>query len=419
MVQRMQKELLNDSMFIERLESDDENDPTVAAQQNDFSCETIQLEKVTNIDEIFSTTQTGNEVMEILRTNTSPNEQCLKTIKTVLCDFLRSNYGLRPPTFYKNLLAQLLVKRYPVLASATCDVPQALWFHPNARGKNRHSGRLHYHMEYLARKSGERVIPRNKLQRVSQLDTLPDVSPIIPANDMDQLIIEQKFLCPGPNTKARAIELWQLTFADRDIFRKRAEMGTYLKDNPMSTAFNGLLITLDFEALVHNTNNFMDQFEDLKPMVLARYHELYQNITDDTARVLAIIRKYNPSRGAKRAKDADPVKENALKDIIEWLQILVGSVVVVAHRTQLRVVKEGVEIARPNVVISASTQHPIMAPVQEDSEPEFRGFPEIETRRGTKRKTEAVNSPLRQLRRSKRMRTKKVDNVFVYGKKLS
>ncbi|XP_058817210.1 uncharacterized protein LOC131680435 isoform X2 [Topomyia yanbarensis] len=320
MVQRMQKELLNDSMFIERLESDDENDPTVAAQQNDFSCETIQLEKVTNIDEIFSTTQTGNEVMEILRTNTSPNEQCLKTIKTVLCDFLRSNYGLRPPTFYKNLLAQLLVKRYPVLASATCDVPQALWFHPNARGKNRHSGRLHYHMEYLARKSGERVIPRNKLQRVSQLDTLPDVSPIIPANDMDQLIIEQKFLCPGPNTKARAIELWQLTFADRDIFRKRAEMGTYLKDNPMSTAFNGLLITLDFEALVHNTNNFMDQFEDLKPMVLARYHELYQNITDDTARVLAIIRKYNPSRGAKRAKDADPVKENALKDIIEWLQ---------------------------------------------------------------------------------------------------
>lgn len=42
-------------------------------------------------------------------------------------------------------------------------VSQALWFHAHARGLNRHAGRIHYRMEYLARKSGERVIKRRRI----------------------------------------------------------------------------------------------------------------------------------------------------------------------------------------------------------------------------------------------------------------
>lgn len=70
----------------------------------------------------------------------------------------------RPSAYHKNILAQSLVKSYPAMSSSTPDVPQSLWFHPNGRGKHRHCGRLHYHMEYLARSSGERVINRTKLQ---------------------------------------------------------------------------------------------------------------------------------------------------------------------------------------------------------------------------------------------------------------
>ena len=77
----------------------------------------------------------------------------------------RSNeISRRPSAFHKNLLAQSLVRSYPALKSSNPDVPQALWFHPNARGKNHHSGRLHYHMEYLARKSGIRIVNRSKTQ---------------------------------------------------------------------------------------------------------------------------------------------------------------------------------------------------------------------------------------------------------------
>lgn len=38
-----------------------------------------------------------------------------------------------------------------------------MWFHAHARGLNRHAGRIHYRMEYLARISGERVIKRRRI----------------------------------------------------------------------------------------------------------------------------------------------------------------------------------------------------------------------------------------------------------------
>lgn len=68
----------------------------------------------------------------------------------------------RPSAFQKNLVALSLVQTYPILRSSNGNVPQALWFHQHARGQHRHSGRLHYHLEYLVRKSSDRKIVRNK-----------------------------------------------------------------------------------------------------------------------------------------------------------------------------------------------------------------------------------------------------------------
>lgn len=54
------------------------------------------------------------------------------------------------------------METYPILRSSNANVPQALWFHQHARGPHRHSGRLHYHLEYLIRKSTDRKIVRSK-----------------------------------------------------------------------------------------------------------------------------------------------------------------------------------------------------------------------------------------------------------------
>lgn len=54
------------------------------------------------------------------------------------------------------------------------DIPlQALWFHAHARGTNRHAGRIHYRMEYLARQSGERVIKRRRIESSAPSENVP------------------------------------------------------------------------------------------------------------------------------------------------------------------------------------------------------------------------------------------------------
>lgn len=93
-----------------------------------------------------------------------------------------------PSSFYKDILAQSLVSTYPVLASSTPDIPQALWFHANARGKHRHSGRLHYHMEYIARKSDERKIRRMKMSTQPNIITDPLALPHTPVDNIEQMV---------------------------------------------------------------------------------------------------------------------------------------------------------------------------------------------------------------------------------------
>ncbi|KXJ76534.1 hypothetical protein RP20_CCG009478 [Aedes albopictus] len=208
--------------------------------------------QIIDIDTIFTQTVSGNQIVEILKEETSPNDKLLNKINRQLCDFLTSNYGLHPSSFHKNLLAQSLVNSYPILASTTPDVPQALWFHPHGRGKYRHAGRIHYHMEYLSRRSGKRVV--NRPRCVQQQSLLPAVIPV-PEDNIEQLI------------------------------------------------------SLDLGKMHPDAQDFCQQFSVLQLKVLAKYDDLLLHISNDFLRTLAIIRLKNPSRGVKRSNNETTKKK--------------------------------------------------------------------------------------------------------------
>nr|XP_029710076.1 uncharacterized protein LOC109425344 [Aedes albopictus] len=262
--------------------------------------------QIIDIDTIFTQTVSGNQIVEILKEETSPNDKLLNKINRQLCDFLTSNYGLHPSSFHKNLLAQSLVNSYPILASTTPDVPQALWFHPHGRGKYRHAGRIHYHMEYLSRRSGKRVV--NRPRCVQQQSLLPAVIPV-PEDNIEQLILEMKFLCPGPSTKSRAEELWMMTYADREQYRKKQAFHDYMKSFPVASSFDGLMISLDLGKMHPDAQDFCQQFSVLQSKVLAKYDDLLLHISNDFLRTLAIIRLKNPSRGVKRSNNETTKKK--------------------------------------------------------------------------------------------------------------
>lgn len=109
-----------------------------------------------------------------------------------------------------------------------------------------------------------------------------------------------KFLCPGPTTKARAEELWMMTFADREKYRKNREFHEYMKQFPVASAFQGLMVsekkyrkcyvyhfhcsnfllkvTLDFGKMYPDAQNFCQQFLIIQPKILAKYDDLLPNI---------------------------------------------------------------------------------------------------------------------------------------------
>ncbi|XP_065082234.1 uncharacterized protein LOC135704687 [Ochlerotatus camptorhynchus] len=175
-------------------------------------------------------------------------------------------------------------------------------------------------MEYLSRKSNERVISRPKLtsqQPVVQSDPIPEVSEA----NIDQIILELKFLCPGPSTRSRAEELWIATFRDRDSIRKKGEFHEYTKLYSVGSAFDGVMISLDFDILHPGALDFQERFIIFQDKILARYDNLYQHVQDEFMRALAIIRIKNPSRGAKRTNQGNVDRKNPLDGIIEWVEV--------------------------------------------------------------------------------------------------
>nr|XP_019528629.1 uncharacterized protein LOC109400596 [Aedes albopictus] len=281
----------------------------------------INLEQVINIDTVFDKTVEGVQVMEALRENPRPNESILKEINKILCECLRSLYGCRPSNFYKNEIALSLVRTYPSLASNNPGVPQALWFHPNARGTNRHAGRLFYHMEYIARKSDERVVKRRRLDEPSNTDAAPGVSSENSENvDLHELILELKTIVPNAQMKSRVLELWGNTFSIRQQHRQQGNFYDFIMDFPVFTAFDGEMVTHDFEKLKPDAESFASSWPTLEAKILDRHKECFKEVKTDFVRAVAITRQKNPSRGSKRTNQDETSRKNPLKGIIEWIE---------------------------------------------------------------------------------------------------
>ncbi|XP_065072578.1 uncharacterized protein LOC135696960 [Ochlerotatus camptorhynchus] len=183
-----------------------------ATDPNDNPYQEINLDEIINIDRVFEKTEEGIAVMEALKETTKPNETIIRKVGNILCDCLKSLYGCRPCNFYKNQIAVSLVQSYPITAAESTETPQALWFHPHARGTNRHAGRIHYRMEYLSRKSEERVTKRRRI--ADQGEDVQLISPAAP-EDIDKAESELKFIIPNSQMKSRVIELWNATFKMR------------------------------------------------------------------------------------------------------------------------------------------------------------------------------------------------------------
>ncbi|XP_062550611.1 uncharacterized protein LOC134215430 isoform X2 [Armigeres subalbatus] len=302
-------------------DQDTDDDCSGATDENPYHG--IRLEKVININRVLTRTEQGKQIMECLKEGIRPNEKLMNQIKHVLCEYLRSTYGSRPSAFQKNLIALSLVETYPILRSSNNDVPQALWFHQHARGLHRHSGRLHYHLEYLIRKSADRKIIRTPTAAVpikADPDLCGSVNSDDPVEDMEELIGEMKFICPTPKTQSRAQELWVKTFKDRDRVRQAGEFNKYLLEFPVSTCFDGQLLKLDFQKLYPDPPEFWVKFENLQTKVLRTYPSMLKHVQNDIIRTLGIIRLKNPSRGIKRTRQGNESQDNPLSGIVEWLQ---------------------------------------------------------------------------------------------------
>ncbi|XP_065077146.1 uncharacterized protein LOC135700554 [Ochlerotatus camptorhynchus] len=262
-------------------------------------------------------TENGLAIMEVLKEQTKPKETMIKQICNILCDCLKALYGCRPSNFYKNQIAVSLVRSYPTLAANSSDTPQALWFHPHARGTNRHAGRIHYRMEYLARTSVDRASKRHprivKSQEAVHESNLETEINLVEAEG------ELRFIVPNQQTKSHVIDLWNKTFERRQKYRFEENFFSFAKDCLVITAYDGDLIRIDFQKLKPTAKPFMENWNTVEPKVIMNNRELYMELKNDFVRALAIIRMKNPSRGSKRVRDEEASRKNPLRGIIQWI----------------------------------------------------------------------------------------------------
>ncbi|XP_065081450.1 uncharacterized protein LOC135704016 [Ochlerotatus camptorhynchus] len=242
--------------------------------------------------------------MEALKETTKSNETIIRKVGNILCDCLKSLYGCRPCNFYKNQIAVLLVQSYPITAAESTETPQALWFHPHARGTNRHAGRIHYRMKYLSRKSEERVTKRRRI--ADQEEDVQLISPAAP-EDIDKAESELKFIIPNSQMKSRVIELWNATFKMRHQYRIENQFIGYAADFPVITAYNGELLTMDFKIIHQKAAAFLDKWDILEPKISVRYHNLFKELKNGMQmRCQSMLGRNGPSHYDLVSNPADP-----------------------------------------------------------------------------------------------------------------
>ncbi|XP_055522414.1 uncharacterized protein LOC129716604 [Wyeomyia smithii] len=102
-------------------EDDNITDNINTPPQNSYR--SISLDKVIDINTVFSQTPTGRNIKELLLEGKKPDGKMLSQITHVLCDCLLAVYGERPSTDHKEMIAKSLVKTYPILGSTVSEQP--------------------------------------------------------------------------------------------------------------------------------------------------------------------------------------------------------------------------------------------------------------------------------------------------------
>lgn len=196
---------------------------------------------------------------------------------------------------------------------------QSLWFHKHGRGLNKHSGKLNYRMETLAKKSGERVVVRP-----SKKAPLEEPQPAIESDDADspnlnELLNDLQYIIPGDDTKNQIFELWKKTFSYRNDQRDAGNFKQFIKDYPQTLCFGGALIAEDFHLSYPDCKEFDSRWDELEIKVVTTY-KLFGHIKDKFIRALAVLREKNPTKGRKNTKNMDARKANPLHGIVDWVQ---------------------------------------------------------------------------------------------------
>ncbi|XP_062533415.1 uncharacterized protein LOC134202443 [Armigeres subalbatus] len=208
------------------------------------------------------------------------------------------------------MLAKSLVQSYPVLASTVSIVPHALWFYLNGRGDGKHAGKIHYRMEYLAKRAEGRVF--NRKVQISKEQPVKIEESSLSETDLFAMVEELKFIVPVPDNRKRINLLWDYTFAYRCQYRTNDDFLSFLEEFPVSSGFNGELIEYDYRRLTNRNIVFAEEWTKWEQMVLHTYRHTFKEVSDDFLRALAIIRLKNPTRGSKRLRDDNQSKENPL-----------------------------------------------------------------------------------------------------------
>ncbi|XP_062559100.1 uncharacterized protein LOC134223889 [Armigeres subalbatus] len=274
-----------------------------------------------DIDCLFQQTPEGRTIIEKLNEQKSVDSKLIKAITTILSDYLINRFGYHPSAHHKNIVAKSLVNKYDVLRSNSAEVPQALWFYPHGRGHGRHSGKLHFHIEYLVKKF-EKQIRRTKDGNVA-IETVDTLVSDLTDDQLNDVIAKLKFIVPSEASFEIIKSDWMKTFEARNALRSKENPGDLIEimmeQFPLSTSFNGQLINLEFNEMFPAVIANWGQWSALQEKVLNNFNDLHSTVNTKFIRTLLIIKDKNPSRGVKRVNKGSQKIANLLEGIIEWI----------------------------------------------------------------------------------------------------
>ncbi|XP_062550816.1 uncharacterized protein LOC134215705 isoform X1 [Armigeres subalbatus] len=323
-IQKLQKESQNAAKFIQKDLSD--SVPYEDIEYIDSEADaSVSLEKEFDIDLVFQATPEGRYIIQSLQEQNSVTSKLIKSVTKVLSEYLIERFGFHPSVHHKNIVATSLVNKYKILKSESADIPQALWFYPNGRGYGRHSGKLHYHIEYLVKKHEKQIHRKNlcvdeTVNSIPSTSSTPENFPGTTDNNLTETINKLKFIVPSEESFKIIRADWIKTVMLRNELRQNDDCtGKMIEMFPLSMAFDGSLINLDFDNMFPSANKDEDVLGALQGKILDKFNHLHPTIDDQFIRLLLVIKEKNPTRGAKRANKGPKTIANLLERIVEWI----------------------------------------------------------------------------------------------------